>query len=56
MSDHIDTYFGVDVPDPYRWMEDDMSDETADWVSNQNIQLSCSNQFSIKFVHKQVQD
>ena len=36
MSDHIDTYFGVDVPDPYRWMEDDMSDETADWVSHQN--------------------
>ena len=36
MSDHVDTYFGQDVPDPYRWMEDDMAKETEDWVERQN--------------------
>ena len=35
-SDHIDVYHGVAVADPYRWLEDDMSDETADWVKSQN--------------------
>jgi len=34
--DTIDTYFGTEVKDPYRWLEDDMSDETADWVKRQN--------------------
>lgn len=32
----VDTYFGTEVPDPYRWFEDDMSDETAVWVKKQN--------------------
>ena len=35
-SDHVDIYHGVEVADPYRWLEDDMSDETADWVKTQN--------------------
>ncbi len=31
-----DTYFGTVVPDPYRWLEDDLSDETVSWVKEQN--------------------
>ncbi|MBS9848968.1 prolyl oligopeptidase family serine peptidase [Vibrio alginolyticus] len=32
----VDTYFCHDITDPYRWLEDDRSEETAQWVSGQN--------------------
>lgn len=34
--DQVDDYFGTPVADPYRWLEDDNSDETAEWVKAQN--------------------
>ncbi len=34
--DTVDTYFGAEVPDPFRWLEDDMSAETEAWVKEQN--------------------
>ena len=35
-GDVKDNYFGTDVEDPYRWLEDDNSPETAEWVKTQN--------------------
>ena len=32
----VDEYFDTRVPDPYRWLEDDMSHETGEWVMAQN--------------------
>lgn len=34
--DTIDNYFGTEVPDPFRWLEDDRSEETEAWVKKQN--------------------
>jgi prolyl oligopeptidase len=36
--DHVDTYFGTRVPDPYRWLEADIrsSKEVAAWAAAEN--------------------
>jgi prolyl oligopeptidase len=34
--DTVDTYFGTKVADPYRWLENDTSRATADWVKAEN--------------------
>ncbi|MGB1932039.1 MAG: prolyl oligopeptidase family serine peptidase, partial [Flavobacteriales bacterium] len=45
----IDTYFGVEVVDNYRWLEDDLSEETAQWVKQQNeVTFDFLNQIPIK--------
>ncbi|MFK7773832.1 MAG: prolyl oligopeptidase family protein [Saprospiraceae bacterium] len=32
----VDDYHGTAIQDPYRWLEDDNSKETSEWVTNQN--------------------
>ena len=45
----IDTYFGVEVVDNYRWLEDDLSEETAQWVKQQNeVTFDFLNQIPVK--------
>jgi prolyl oligopeptidase len=34
--DQADEYFGTKVTDPYRWLENDMSEETKSWVIAEN--------------------
>ena len=41
----VDEYFGTEVSDPYRWLEDDLSAETADWVRAENEVTFMLNQY-----------
>ena len=34
--DTVDTYFGEQVADPYRWLENDTAKETSEWMKAQN--------------------
>ena len=34
--DTVSNYFGTEIQDPYRWLEDDRSAETGEWVKAQN--------------------
>ena len=36
MDETADTYFDREINDPYRWLEDDRSEETEAWVKAQN--------------------
>src|SRR5215210_1699255 len=35
-TEQTDDFFGTKVPDPYRWLENDMAEDTKDWVQRQN--------------------
>ncbi|MDT5268262.1 MAG: prolyl oligopeptidase [Acidobacteriota bacterium] len=52
--EQIDTYFGVKVADPYRWLEQENAPETARWVDEQN-QLTFGYLESIPY-RRQVRD
>src|SRR5690349_10158830 len=34
--DHVDTYHGTTIADPYRWLEDADSTDTKSWIQAQN--------------------
>lgn len=34
--DQVDDYFGTEVADPYRWLEDDNAEDTKAWVIEEN--------------------
>jgi prolyl oligopeptidase len=48
-TDAVDTYFGVKVEDPYRWLEQDTAALVEQWVTEQNkVTQSCLNQIPFR--------
>ncbi len=49
--DHIDTYHGTHVADPYRWLEDDVrkSEDVASWVEVQNKEAISGSLSEVKY-------
>ncbi len=48
-QDIVDNYYGEAVADPYRWLEDDNSQRTRDWVAQQNgVTEGYLSQFAIR--------
>jgi prolyl oligopeptidase len=35
-TEQTDTFFATNVSDPYRWLENDMAEDTKDWVQREN--------------------
>ena len=50
-TDQVDDYFGTKVKDPYRWLEDDNSKETQQWVEAEN-EITNAYLSSIPFYNK----
>jgi len=47
--EHTDNYHGTPVPDPYRWLENDTTQEVANWVKAQNqVTFGYLNQISFR--------
>ncbi len=48
-TEQADDFFGTKVSDPYRWLENDMAEDTKDWVQRQN---QVTNSYLSKIPHK----
>ena len=46
----IDDYHGIKVQDPYRWLENDNSQETKEWVDSQN---KTTNQYLTQITYRE---